>query len=139
MFVGDQYGRAEEAIDHYSSIFKNPKLDGIMRYGSDDSPDKEGMVKHAQFALNGQKFMVMDSAQPHDFNFSEGVSFRIHCETQVEIDYYWDKLMEGGQESRCGWLKDKFGVSWQVIPTILGKLMSDPNTAEKTAQAFIDM
>jgi len=139
MFVGNQYGRAEEAINHYLSIFKNPKLDGILRYGKNESPDKEGMVKHAQFGFNGQKFMVTESAHPHDFSFSEGVSLMILCETQEEIDYYWDKLTEGGQESMCGWLKDKFGVSWQVIPAILGKLMSDPTKAEKAAQAFMEM
>ena len=139
MFVGDQYGQAEEAINQYSSIFKNSSLDGILRYGDNEAPDQEGMVKHAQFALNGQKFMVMESAQSHDFIFSEGISFMIRCDTQQEIDYYWWALTEGGQESMCGWLKDKFGVSWQVIPTILGKLMSDPAKAEKAAQAFMDM
>lgn len=96
-------------------------------------------MKHAQFALNGQKCMVMESAQSHDFIFSEGISFMIRCDTQQEIDYYWWALTIGGQESMCGWLKDKFGVSWQVIPTILGKLMSDPAKAEKAAQAFMDM
>lgn len=139
MFTGDQYGRAEEAIDHYSSIFKDPKLDGILRYGKNEAPDEEGKVKHAQLALNGQKFMFMESALPHDFTFSEGVSLTIHCETQDEIDYYWEKLTENGEESMCGWLKDKFGVSWQVIPNILSKIMSDPAKAGKAAEAFMQM
>ena len=139
LFTGKQYGRAEEALNHYSSIFKNSKVDGILRYGKNESPDEEGKVKHAQFGLNGQKFMVMDSSQPHNFTFSEGVSLTIHCQTQEEIDYYWGKLTESGEESMCGWLKDKFGVSWQVIPTILNKIMSDPAKAGKAAQAFMSM
>jgi predicted 3-demethylubiquinone-9 3-methyltransferase (glyoxalase superfamily) len=139
LFTGAQYGRAEEAINHYSAIFKNPKPDGILRYGKNELPEQEGKVKHAQIALNGQKFMFMDSTQPHNFAFSEGVSLTIHCETQDEIDYYWEKLTESGEESMCGWLKDKFGVSWQVIPTILSKIMSDPNKAGKAAQAFMQM
>jgi len=139
MFSGEQYGRAEEAINHYSAIFKNPKQDGILRYGNNEAPEQEGKVKHAQIVLNGQKFMFMDSAQQHDFVFSEGVSLTIHCEIQDEIDYYWKKLTESGEESMCGWLKDKFGVSWQVVPTILSKIMSDPNKAGKASQAFMQM
>jgi len=139
MFTGKQYGRAEEAIALYSSIFKNVKIDGILRYGANELPDNEGKVKHAQIGLNGQKFMLMESAAPHNFTFSEGVSLTIHCETQAEIDYYWEKFTESGEESMCGWLKDKFGVSWQIIPTILNKIMGDPAKAGKAAQAFMSM
>jgi len=139
MFTGKQYGRADEAIAHYGDIFKNLQVDGILRYSANELPDQEGKVKHAQIALNDQKFMLMESAAPHSFSFSEGVSLTIHCKTQEEIDYYWEKLTESGEESRCGWLKDKFGVSWQIIPTILGKLMSDPAKAGKAAQAFMAM
>jgi predicted 3-demethylubiquinone-9 3-methyltransferase (glyoxalase superfamily) len=139
MFTGNQYGRGDEAIAHYSSIFKDTKVDGILRYGTNELPDKEGRIKHAQIALLGQKFMLMESAQPHRFGFSEGVSLTIHCETQQEIDYYWEKLTQSGEESMCGWLKDKFGVSWQIIPTILNKIMSDPAKAGKAAQAFMAM
>jgi predicted 3-demethylubiquinone-9 3-methyltransferase (glyoxalase superfamily) len=139
LFTGKQYGRAEEALNHYSTIFKNPKQDGILHYGNNEAPEQEGKVKHAQIAFNGQKFMFMDSAQPHNFTFNEGVSLTIHCETQDDIDYYWEKLTESGEESMCGWLKDKFGVSWQVIPTILSKIMSDPDKAGKAAQAFMQM
>lgn len=139
LFTGKQYGRAEEAINHYSAIFKNPKHDGILHFGSNEAPEQTGKVKHAQIAFNGQKFMFMDSAQTNNFAFSEGVSLTIHCETQDEIDYYWEKLTENGEESMCGWLKDKFGVSWQVIPTILSKLMSEPDKAGKAAQAFMQM
>ena len=139
LFVGNQYGRAEEAINYYSSIFKNAAMDGILRYGKNESPDQEGKVKHAQLGLNGQKFMFMESAQAHQFSFTEGVSLTIHCETQEEIDYYWNKLTQDGEESMCGWLKDKFGVSWQVIPNILSKVMTDPDKAGKAAKAFMQM
>jgi predicted 3-demethylubiquinone-9 3-methyltransferase (glyoxalase superfamily) len=139
MFTGKQYGRAEEAIKHYSSIFKKVKVDSIRRYEKDEAPDVEGKVKHAQVSFNDQKFMLRESARPHNFTFTEGVSLTIHCDNQAEIDYYWDKLTESGEESMCGWLKDKFGVSWQIIPTILNQLMSDPSKAGKAAQAFMAM
>lgn len=139
LFTGKQYGRAEEAIAHYASIFKNTTVDGILRYGPGESPDEEGKVKHAQISLNGNKFMLMESAHNHNFSFSDGVSLTIHCDTQEEIDYYWNKLTESGEESMCGWLKDKFGVSWQIIPEILNKIMSDPAKAGKAAQAFMSM
>lgn len=139
LFTGKQYGRAEEAIRHYSSIFQNAQQDGILHYGNNEAPDREGKVKHGQVSFNGQKMMFMDSARSHDFAFTEGVSLTIHCETQEEIDYYWEKLTESGEESMCGWLKDKFGVSWQVIPSILSRLMSDPAKAGKAAQAFMHM
>lgn len=138
LFTGNQYGRAEEAISHYSSIFGSHEVDGILRFGASEQPDEEGKVKHAQISLDGNKFMFMDSAA-HKFTFSEGVSLTIYCETQQEIDHYWTKLTESGAESMCGWLKDKFGVSWQIIPTILGKLMSDPKKAGKAAKAFMSM
>lgn len=139
MFSGDQCGRAKEAMEHYSSVFREYELDDILRYKSNEPPNKEGTIKRARFALDGQKFMVMDSADPHDFGFDEGVSLTIYCDTQDEIDYYWGKLTEGGQESMCGWLKDRFGVSWQVIPAVLGEIMSDPNKAQKAAQVFMEM
>ncbi len=139
LFAGKQYGRGDEAIEHYSSIFKNVKVDGILRYGKNEEPDEEGRIKHAQFSLNGAKLMLMESAHPHAFTFSEGVSLTIYCDTQDEIDYYWEKLTESGAESMCGWLKDKFGVSWQIIPTILSRIMSDPAKAGKAAQAFMAM
>lgn len=139
LFTGKQYGRADEALEFYSSIFENPKVDGILRYGANELPDKEGKVKHAQIALDGQKFMLMESAASHNFTFSEGISLTVHCETQEEIDYYWEKLTESGAESMCGWLKDKFGVSWQIVPNILDKIMKDPAKAGKAAQAFMSM
>ena len=111
----------------------------MLRYGANESPDEEGKIKHAQVSINGQKLMLMESAHNHNFSFSEGASLTIHCETQEEIDYYWERLTEGGEESMCGWLKDKFGVSWQIIPVMLSEIMSDPAKAGKSAQAFMAM
>ena len=140
LFAGKQYGRVDEAIAFYTSIFDNTAVDGILRYGKNESPDEEGRVKHAQVILNNQKFMLMESAGAHNFTFSEGISLTIHCENQQQIDYFWTKLTEsGGQESMCGWLKDKFGISWQIIPVILSKIMSDPAKAGKAAKAFMSM
>ncbi|MES3019614.1 MAG: VOC family protein [Bacteroidota bacterium] len=139
LFTNKQYGRVDEAIAHYSSIFRNSKVDGVMRYEADESPDEAGKVKHAQITLDGQKLMLMESSASHDFDFSEGVSLTVYCETQDEIDYYWTALTENGAESRCGWLKDEFGISWQIIPSVLGELMSDPRKAGKAAQAFMSM
>ncbi len=139
MFTSTAYGRVDEAIEHYSSIFKNVSVEGILRYGAKELPDKEGKVKHAEINVDGEKLMLMESAAPHKFSFSEGVSLTVYCETQDEIDYYWEKFTESGQESMCGWLKDKFGVSWQIVPTMLGKIMSDPAKAGKAAQAFMSM
>lgn len=139
LFTGEQYGRVDEAIDHYSAIFKDPKLDGILRYGANELPDQEGKVKHAQIGFAGQKFMLMESAGQHKFGFTEGVSLTVYCETQEEIDYYWYKLTESGAESMCGWLKDKFGVWWQIVPTQLGKILSEPATGGKAAQALMSM
>lgn len=141
LFVGEQQGRAEEALNLYTSIFKNSKIDGISRYGA-GGHGKEGTVEHAQFSLDGQKFMVMDSDMAHPFQFNEAVSFVVNCDTQEEIDYFWNALTsDGGQESQCAWLKDKFGVSWQVVPTVLMKYLKDPNPvkANNVMQAMLKM
>jgi predicted 3-demethylubiquinone-9 3-methyltransferase (glyoxalase superfamily) len=139
MFTGKQYGTADEAIALYSSIFKHATVDGILRYDANEKPDVEGKVKHAQISLDGQKLMLMESAVNHNFGFTEGVSLTVYCDTQAEIDHYWDKFTESGEESMCGWLKDKFGVSWQIIPSMLSKVMADPSKAGKAAQAFMSM
>jgi len=117
-------GQAKAAAEFYCSIFKNSKIMA-------DTP----MV--VTFEINGTKFMGLNGG-PH-FKFNEAVSFVVDCETQDEIDYYWGKLTEGGQESRCGWLKDKFGVSWQIVPTVLQQLLSDPTRAERVSKAFMQM
>lgn len=142
LFVGEQCGRAEAALTLYSSIFKNAKTDGILRYGEGDPHSAAGTVQHAQFALDGQKFMVMDNGGEHQFQFNEAVSFVISCDTQEEIDYYWDALTaDGGQPGQCAWLKDKFGVSWQVVPPVLSKYLSDPDPAKagRVMQAMLQM
>jgi predicted 3-demethylubiquinone-9 3-methyltransferase (glyoxalase superfamily) len=140
LFVGKQHGRAEEALRLYTSIFKNSDVVGILRYGAGET-DPEGTVKHAQFRLNGEVFMAMDSALEHPFTFTEAISFFVNCETQKEVDHFWEKLSEGGEKSRCGWLKDKFGVSWQIVPTVLGKMMQDkdPQKAGRVMQAMLQM
>ena len=138
MFTQQQSGKAEAAINFYTTVFKDTAIKTINRYGKGEG-DIEGTIKYAEFSLNGQLFSAMDSSAPHAFIFNEGVSIVVPCETQEEIDYYWDKLTEEGQESQCGWLKDKFGVSWQIIPAILGQLMTDKEKAPRVMQAFMKM
>ncbi len=142
MFTGDNSGKAETAVRFYASVFHNSKAGEITRYGKGQEPDKEGTVTHAAFTLEGQQFAAMDSAREHGFTFNEAISLMIGCRTQAEIDYYWDKLTsEGGQESVCGWLKDRFGVSWQVTPTVLGEMLGDkdPAKVERVTNAFLKM
>lgn len=117
-------GQSKEAADFYCSIFPNSKIIST-----------NPMV--VIFELNGTRFMALNGGP--EYKFSEAVSFVISCETQVEIDMYWSKLTEGGQEGKCGWLKDKFGISWQVVPAVLGKLMNDPEKAPKVMYAFMQM
>ncbi|HZB14139.1 MAG TPA: VOC family protein [Chryseolinea sp.] len=117
-------GQAKAAAEFYCSIFENSKI-------TNDTP----MV--VIFELNGRKFMGLNGGPT--FKFNEATSFVVDCETQEEIDFYWDKLVAGGSESQCGWLKDKFGVSWQIVPTVLGKLMSDPEKGQRVVQAFMKM
>jgi predicted 3-demethylubiquinone-9 3-methyltransferase (glyoxalase superfamily) len=138
MFTQTNAGNAEKAINFYSSIFKNSAVVQISRYLKGEH-DVEGTIKHAQFTLNNQLFAAMDSSGAHAFTFNEGVSLVIVCVTQEEIDYYWDKLTEGGVESKCGWLKDKFGVSWQVVPAILEELMSHPEKRQRVINVFMQM
>jgi predicted 3-demethylubiquinone-9 3-methyltransferase (glyoxalase superfamily) len=121
-------------------------MQGISRYEKGEGDPEvsgqvvEGTVKHGRFLLDGQMFVAMDSSMAHAFSFSEGVSISVSCETQEEIDHYWNKLIaDGGQESMCGWLKDKYGVSWQIVPSILGKLMSDPGKGQRVMQALMQM
>ena len=143
MFVGSVSGRTEEAIKYYTAIFRNAKIGEIVRYGKGEEPDKEGTIRHASFQLEGQEFAAMDSAHPHDFTFNEAISLLVRCKNQSEIDYYWDKLTAGGDPKAqiCGWLKDKFGLSWQVTPTILEEMLQDPDRAkvERVTEAFLKM
>jgi predicted 3-demethylubiquinone-9 3-methyltransferase (glyoxalase superfamily) len=138
MFTGDQHGKAEQAIHFYTSVFEGSGLKNILKYSKEDN-DIEGTVKHSQFRLGSYLFMAMDSSYQHKFTFNEAISFVVECDTQNEINYYWDKLTEGGEEVQCGWLKDRYGVSWQIIPAILNELMSDPTRSERVINAFLKM
>jgi predicted 3-demethylubiquinone-9 3-methyltransferase (glyoxalase superfamily) len=139
MFTHEQFGKADEAIKFYTSLFPNSSVEGILRYSANDD-DEEGKVKHAQYKLDGFVLMAMDSSFDHPFRFNEGISIAVDCDTQEEIDHYWFKLIaDGGEESMCGWLKDKYGVSWQIVPAILPKLMADPEKGKKVVDAFLKM
>ncbi|HLQ59286.1 MAG TPA: VOC family protein [Gemmatimonadales bacterium] len=130
---------AEEAAQFYTSVFKNSRILSVSRYG-DAGPGPKGSVMVVSFQLEGQQFTALNGGPP--FKFSEAFSFVVSCENQQEIDYYWNKLTSGGgQESQCGWLKDKFGFSWQIVPTALGKLMSDKDAtkASRVMQALLQM
>lgn len=142
LFVGEQAGRAEEAMDFYTSVFKNSAIQGVSRQPA-GGQEPEGNVAHAQFTLEGQTFMIMESVlKEHNFQFNEAISIIINCETQKEIDYYWNALIaDGGMESNCGWLKDKFGVSWQVDSVELGRMLkdSDKEKVGRVTKAFLQM
>ena len=124
--------RAEEAMNFYVSIFKNSKIGSVNRYGS-EGPGAEGSVMTATFELDGQNFIALNGGP--EFTFSPAISFVISCETQAEVDEYWERLSAGGQTSQCGWLTDRFGLSWQVVPSILGDLLSDEDD-EKSASVM---
>ncbi len=132
--------QAEEAATLYTSIFKNSEIKSISRYGKEGFEfhgKPEGTAMTVSFSLNGQDFTALNGGPLYKFN--EAVSFQFFCDTQQEIDHYWNKLTEGGSEGQCGWLKDKFGVSWQIVPSVLGKLLSDPLKAPRVTQAFLQM
>lgn len=139
MFTGENAGRAEDAIGFYSAIFDNSSTISLSRYEPGE-PDVAGTIKHGIFRLGDNVMRAMDSSFGHGFEFTEGLSLVVSCDTQAEIDHYWEKLTaDGGSEGRCGWLKDKFGVSWQIIPSILGALMNDPEKAPRVGAAFMNM
>jgi predicted 3-demethylubiquinone-9 3-methyltransferase (glyoxalase superfamily) len=141
MFLGEVCGKAEEAIKLYTSVFPNSGVGPILRYGLGEEPDEEGTIKHASFALGGQEFAAMDSAREHNFGFNEAISFIVNCETQEEIDHYWDSLSAVPEAEQCGWLKDKFGLSWQVVPSAMDEMLRT-GTKEQIARvtdAFLKM
>jgi predicted 3-demethylubiquinone-9 3-methyltransferase (glyoxalase superfamily) len=129
---------AEEAANFYVSIFKNSKVLSVSRYG-DAGPGPKGTVMVAEFQIDGHEFVALNGGPR--FKFTEAISFVINCDTQEEVEYFWDKLSEGGEKSRCGWLKDKFGLWWQVVPAVLGKLMSDsdPEKVKRVTEAMLRM
>jgi len=141
LFVGTVAGRAEEAINFYLSVFKDSKMGTIQRYSAGQEPDKEGTVMFAECMLFGQWFAAMDSAHMHDFAFNEAISFIVNCDNQEEIDYYWDKLSAVPEAEQCGWLKDRFGLSWQVAPTAMDEMMKNGTNEQiaRLTQAFLPM
>lgn len=138
MYCGAQQGKAEKAIHFYTSLFRDASVAGILKYEAGEH-GLEGQVKHAQFTLNGYVLMAMDSGVPQDFTFNEGISLVIECATQEEIDHYWENFTKDGAESMCGWLKDPFGVSWQIVPAVLKELMKKPEKSEKVMQRLLQM
>jgi predicted 3-demethylubiquinone-9 3-methyltransferase (glyoxalase superfamily) len=130
---------AEEAAKFYASIFKNSKIGKISRYGKEGFEKKAGTVMTVEFEIEGQEFVALNGG-PH-FKFNEAVSFQVHCETQQEIDYFWSKLAKDGEEGPCGWLKDKFGLSWQVIPKALPQMLMDENSekAQRVMKSMLQM
>jgi len=130
--------KAEEAVNFYVSIFKNSKVLGISRYG-DAGPGPKGTVMVAKFQLEGHEFIALNGGP--QFKFTEAISFLVNCESQEEVDKFWEKLSEGGKESQCGWLKDKYGLSWQIVPTVLGEMLKDkdPEKSKRVMQAMLQM
>lgn len=140
LFVGDVCGKAEEASDFYLSIFKDSRRGAMVHYGKENAPDKEGSVMFTDFMLAGEWFVAMDSAHAHDFAFNEAVSLLVRCDNQEEIDHFWEKLSAVPESEQCGWLKDKYGISWQIAPKVLDEYMKGtPEQAERVTQAFLKM
>jgi predicted 3-demethylubiquinone-9 3-methyltransferase (glyoxalase superfamily) len=131
-------GNAEEAVNFYTSILKNSRIVNMSRYG-EGAPAPKGAVMSATFILEGQEFMALNGGPM--FTFSPAISFFVKCETQEEIDTLWEQLSAGGKKEQCGWLKDKFGVSWQIIPPVLGEMLQDkdPQRAHRVMQAMMQM
>lgn len=140
LFTGPQHGRAEEAIELYCSLFPGSRVEAILRHDGSEG-ETAGTVKHARFTLGGETFMAMDSAQPHGFGFTEAVSLMVRCETQAEIDHFWEALSAVPEAEQCGWLKDRFGLSWQIVPSLLPAMLMDPDAekSQRVTKAFLAM
>ncbi|MBP2115526.1 VOC family protein [Paenibacillus silagei] len=141
LFVGDKCGKAEEAMSFYLSVFKDSRQGLLTRYPAGSAPDQEGTIMFADFMLENLWFTVMDSAHNHQFSFNEAVSFMVSCDSQEEIDYYWDKLSAVPEAEQCGWLKDAFGISWQIIPAEMNEMMKKgtPEQLARVTKAFLQM
>ncbi|MBK1811161.1 VOC family protein [Clostridium sp. YIM B02505] len=140
MFFGDNYRKAQEAMNFYTSIFEDSKIASIEFY-NDDEVETKGSVKSAVFVLRSQNFMAMDSSINHGFTFTPAISFFVDCETQEQIDNFWEKLSYEGKKGQCGWLEDKYGVSWQIVPSVLGELLnsSDEEKSQKVTDTMLKM
>lgn len=141
MFAGDACGRAEDAVNFYTEVFHNSKINYINKYEADDKIETNAKIKHAGFMIENFHMALMDSGKNSPLTFEQGISFIINCDSQEEIDYYWEKLTAGGKEIECGWLKDKFGFPWQVAPSIMGEMMSKGTKEQigRATQAFLKM
>jgi len=141
MFTKDMFGKAEEARTFYLSVFKDSKEGIIAHYAAGQAPDADGKVAFEDFMLAGEWFAAMDGAGPHDFAFNEAISLVVNCDTQEEIDRYWEKLSAHPEAEQCGWLKDKYGVSWQIVPTAMKEMMTSGNKEQiaRVTQAFLKM
>ncbi|MDE3213944.1 MAG: VOC family protein [Bacteroidota bacterium] len=138
MFTQSNAGKAEEAMQFYCKVFAHSSILEINRYAKGEG-EEEGLIKHARFILEDQPFTILESTGPHPFTFNEAISWVVECDSQDQIDRFWTLLTEGGKESMCGWLKDRYGVSWQIVPKILKTLLADPAKAPKVTQAFMKM
>lgn len=140
MFTQKVAGKVREAIDFYSGIFPESETEMLVPYEKNEG-DTEGFIKHGRFTLCGQHFMAMDSSGPHEFTFNEGVSLVVNCDTQEEIDHYWEKLSAVPEAEQCGWLKDQYGISWQIVPSRMEEMMSsgDQEKTARVTQAFLTM
>ncbi|UOQ48574.1 VOC family protein [Gracilibacillus caseinilyticus] len=141
LFVGDKCGKAEEAVNFYLSIFNNAQMGNIAHYPAGMEPDKEGSVMFSDFMLESQWFAAMDSGKPHGFDFNEAISFMVKCDSQEEIDNYWNKLSVVPEAEECGWLKDQFGVSWQIVPTEMDEMLRNGTADQinRVTKAFLGM
>ncbi len=141
MFVGTAWGNAEAASAFYLSVFQHARRGAMARYPAGMEPEQEGTVMFTDFQLAGQWFAAMDSARTHDFTFNEAISFIVQCDTQEEIDYYWDALSAVPEAEQCGWLKDKYGVSWQIVPTAMDAMLArgDQDQVARVTEAFLRM
>ncbi|MCE9599078.1 MAG: VOC family protein [Spirochaetia bacterium] len=141
LFVGENCGKAEEAVNFYTSLFKDARKGAIMRYDGSRPPDKEGTVAFADFKIQNIWIAAMDSAHQHGFSFNEAISFMVNCDTQSEIDYYWKKLSAVREAEQCGWMKDKYGLSWQIVPRVMQEMLATRDKAKlnRVTQAFLSM
>jgi predicted 3-demethylubiquinone-9 3-methyltransferase (glyoxalase superfamily) len=141
LFSGKLCGKAEEALNFYTSVFRNSNKGDIFRYGRGEEPDKEGTLKYGQCILEGHEMGVMDSAREHDFKFNEAISLVVNCNTQKEIDYYWEKLSADPKAEQCGWIKDKFGLSWQIVPVEMTRMLQEGSKEQisRVTEAFLKM
>ncbi len=140
MFTQKISGKTKEAIEMYASIFPDSSTDMLVPYEKGEG-DTEGFIKHSRFTLDGYGLMAMDSSGPHEFVFNEGISLIVNCDSQEEIDYYWGKLSAVPESEQCGWLKDKYGVSWQIVPKAMNEMMAKgtPEQIDRVTQAFLKM